>query len=137
MHYITRSMVGITVGKQDEAIELPIGLRAYLEKLFITALTTMDGRMHALKKQFNLKYHIPLYINHKRAFYLTHPLRDLNTVCINYYQVLSIIKDSNGKGIVVFKDLSRLKINVDFARLKQKHEKTGKILNAIKNFVSA
>ncbi len=137
MHYIKRSSSGITIGLSDETKTVSIGLRAYLEQLCNDVLTTMDGRMHALRKQLALKYHVPLYINRRVALYTTHPLRHMDTVCINYYEVLSIDPHTHNQSCVVFKDLSCLVVDVSRERLSKKHEKTGRILANIAKIVSA
>ena len=131
MYYIVKSSSGLLIKTQYDTQTVSKGLLQFINELMIEEYTTYEGRRKALKKKFNLKYNIPIYVHETCCFYTTKSIRDIETVCINYHKVLTIKKTSDNQTEVVFKDLHTLRVNTPYNKVKRKHVQTEKFLALI------
>lgn len=131
MYYIKKTNSGLLIKTQYETHTIKKGMKQFLNELMIEEYTTFDGRRHALKKKFNLKYNIPIYVHKDCCFYMTRSLRDVTNICINFHDVLTIRQAPDNKCDVVFKDLHILRVNVPYNTVLRKHRRTGEFLALI------
>ncbi|MFW5842011.1 MAG: competence protein ComK [Bacillota bacterium] len=131
MYYIKKSDCGLLIKTSYETQTINKGLKQFLNELLIEELTTFEGRRTALKKKYNLKYNIPIYVHDTCCFYTTKTLRDIDNVCINFHDVLTIKEAPNNKTEIVFKDLHILRVNAPYNTILRKHKRTGEVLALI------
>lgn len=131
MYYIKKSDSGLLIKTPYETQTIKKGVKQFLNELMIEECTTFEGRRKALKKKFNLKYNIPIYVHEACCFYTTKTLRDVDNVCVNFHDVLTIKQAPNNKADIVFKDLHILRVNASYNTIVRKHQRTGEFLALI------
>ncbi len=125
MEYIMKVEDGILVSIKGEKTRYKKGLKQFLNELLLNEYATYEGRIHAIRKRYNMYRNIPVYINDQYCFYTIHSLRHHQAMCINYHAVLSIRKTSTSSTEVIFKNLNIMKIPVPYAYVIRKHMRTG------------
>ncbi len=131
MYYIRRSQKGLYVVKEYQEDYVNMGLKKYLNELMLKSHVTLNGRLDALKKRYKLTQNIPIYINESICFYTTKPLREYETICINFCNVLSLRERDDTNSEIIFKNLKILKVNIPYSLLIKKHAQTARILDQI------
>jgi competence transcription factor ComK len=131
MYYIKKSESGLLIKTEFETQTIKKGMKQFLNELMIEEFTTFEGRRKALKKKFNLKYNIPIYVHDACCFYTTKTFRDMDNICINYHEVITIKKTPDNKADIVFKNLHVLSVNTTYNRILRKHQRTGDFLALI------
>ena len=131
MFYMKRTPKGLYVVKEHQSEVIQKGLRQYINELMMNEFVTLDGRISALKKKFGLKNNVPMYIHQSCCLYTTKPLRDFNTICINYCNVLSVRETKTHQAEIIFKNLTILKLDIPYSTVMRKHIHAGRFLNRI------
>lgn len=131
MYYIKKSNSGLLIKTPYETQTIRKGMKQFLNELMIEECTTFEGRRKALKKKYNLKYNIPIYVHDACCFYTTKTFRDVDNICINYHNVLTIKEAPDNHSDVVFKDLHILRVNTAYNTLLRKHKRTGEFIALI------
>ncbi len=83
-------------------------LNKYLNRILIDDLTTLKGRMDAVKNKYQFKKLIPLYINETLCLMPIDNKKSINNIYINIKSI-NFIKDST---TIVFYNGEELKINI-------------------------
>jgi competence transcription factor ComK len=117
---------------ENETIEVSIfetkkhgvPVKKYFEKLCLRELTTLRGRIDAIKKIYQYKYNVPVYINRELIFF---KIRSDKTYWINAVQVTGIIKQEKGANLT-FKNGNVLKTNLSYRSLFNSYKKAMRIL---------
>ena len=93
--------------------------KGYINGLCIDSFSTLKGRTQAIKKQLNIKYNVPVFINEKNILFKVKQ-NDMNYY-INYYEILDIDKQKE-KTVIVFKDLEVLRLDISKRIIKSRLE---------------
>ncbi len=131
MYYIKRNAGGVEVYDGHTVHTLSSGMQSVFNSLCLKELTTFKGRMDALKKHFERRYNLPVYINETMCFYGSAPIRRPEAVYVNFFDVLSL-RDLGGRTEILFKDLSVLLLDVPYERMHRRHQGTKAFLRRIK-----
>ncbi|HHX80774.1 MAG TPA: hypothetical protein GX692_06905 [Acholeplasmataceae bacterium] len=118
--------------KETETIEvstydtkkLGIPVKKLFENFCLCELTTLKGRVDAIKKIYHYKYNVPVYINRKLVFF---KIRFEETYWINAMQVAGIVKEGKGAALT-FKNGLVLKTSVSYRSLLNSYNKAMRIL---------
>ena len=123
MDYIKKVSKGILVSHKGEEKLIKKGLRQFFNELLINEYVTLSGRLEAIKRKHRLFRNIPIYINHSHCFYTLTSIRSNNTLCLNYYQILSFQKLTKTQTLVLFTNLSKIIVEMEYERILKKHSK--------------
>jgi len=128
INYIINSNLGVEIYKND-TLEIINGTSlTYIKKLCIEALFTYDGYLKSVKKKFNFKYKIPVYINDSIILIQTKRARDYDNIWINYASIKNLKYNIDSIEITFYNN-KILKLNQSFIKL----EKQIKYLSEIRN----
>ena len=112
----------------DELEELDILPERYLDNLCLTELTTLEGRVNAIKKKYHVIKNIPIYIKENLVLFPTHNKKSINSIYIKSIEPIS------NKTKVIFYDNQEILVNRDAHLLKVNYEKCLKINNQINQY---
>lgn len=81
--------------------------KSYVNSLCINNLSTLEGRIKATKKLLNIKYNVPIYVNHEiLLFKITN---NEEKIWINYFNI-KLIDYGKERVVIIFKDTERLNL---------------------------
>lgn len=98
-------------------------VKKIFEELCLRELTTLEGRIDAVRKLYGYKYNVPVYVNEEMLFF---------KICgnkihwLNFSQVASIIKTKHGTDFV-FKDGTVLNTGANYRTSLRAYEKAATI----------
>lgn len=110
--------------------EQPYNIERYLNMLCLNELTTLEGRIEAIKNKFNLIKNVPIYINPHLVLFTIKCTKTIDNIYVNSIYIKSIIKNEKICRII-FYDNQEININSTYSTLKTKYEKCIKIKNQI------
>lgn len=129
--YLKKNNRAIIVVTQNGESILPVTIETFLNGFCINALTTLQGRIVAIKQKYNIRKNVPIYISHQLFLFSTFNKRDLNNIYINAYNILTIKKDAENNAVIIFKNRSELLIGKKYEIIKSYYEKALIINNDI------
>ncbi len=129
MQFIERTTEGLRIKSRDKDQVVKKGLKQYLDTLLQKEYATFDGRIKALRREYGLKNNVPIYIHERLCFYMSTNIRDAQSTCINFHEVLSIREGTDSNSEIIFKDLTIKKIPVSYQKLLKRHIHTARFLN--------
>lgn len=129
--YIKQGNREILIHTSKEKIRIDLRLDKLFDKWCLEELTTYKGRMEAIRKKYQLKKLVPIYINKHLMFFPTNPKKDINNIYINPLNILEIVRDVENKTIVVFKNKEKLFIDKDFESINRYYQRSLNIYNLI------
>ncbi|HHZ17867.1 MAG TPA: hypothetical protein GX390_01120 [Acholeplasmataceae bacterium] len=97
----------------------PLTARQLFENLLLREMTTLKGRIDALRKLFSFAYNVPVYINPAMVFF---KVSGKERLWVNGANVATI-KNRTGKGIIIFKCGILLATDKNYRTLKNAYEK--------------
>ena len=109
----------IKIYETREIKVLSLSFEKYINDLLLNDLTTYTGRIEAIKKKYNYRKLVPIYINDTICFI---PLenKEYNSIYINVYSVYKIIYDKiifiDGSSLLIYKNLQTISNNINRAR---------------------
>lgn len=83
------------------------------DEYLLNHLTTLKGRLDAIKKVYHINKNIPVYLDYNLIFIQIFNKKQTNNIYINICRIIDMIKD-NEDTIIVFDDGSKLKIKKPF-----------------------
>ena len=98
-------------------------IETYIDNILLNDLTTYKGRLDAVKKKYNYKKLIPIYINQYICLIPLYSLKSEYNLYINIYNILDI----NGSTIIAFKNGMKIKINKQIKTIKDYVKRARKI----------
>lgn len=110
---------------QDE-IEIDIMLDELLERVCLKDLTTLKGRIDAIKKVYHIHKYIPIYLTEDIILITVFNKKQIDNIYINTCNIIDMVKDNN-KTIIVFLDRSQLIINKSYRLVKRYFDQSFKI----------
>jgi hypothetical protein len=129
MQFIERTTEGLRIKSRDKDQVVKKGLKQYLDTLLQKEYATFDGRIKALRREYGLKNNVPIYIHERLCFYMSTNIRDAQSTCINFHEVLSIREGTDSNSEIIFKDLTIKKIPVSYQKLLKRHIHTARFLS--------
>ncbi|HEY8395746.1 MAG TPA: competence protein ComK [Bacilli bacterium] len=121
--YFIETENGATQVSTDDTKKFGIPVTKIFEQLCLQELTTLKGRIDAVKKLFDYKYNVPVFVNSDLLFF---KVRDEKIYWINFVQISSIIKTKIGTDFA-FKDGTLLKTKANYRSSLNAYKKTLKI----------
>ncbi len=128
VYYVKRNEDGIYLKTESASTNLNIGLKNYLNSLCLKNMSTYDGRRTAAVKLLRQKSNIPIYINKELIVYPTKPIREYDTVFVNFFAVLSIKSLSKKATLFTFANLEELIVEISIQKILKQHKRI-KIIN--------
>lgn len=105
----------------------------YLNKLCLQELTTLEGRLEAIKCNFNIVKNVPIYITENLVLFSTNNKRKLENKYINSIYI-KYIKEENDKTKIVFYDDQFVYVQNSYHIVNNSYEKCLKIKKQINQF---
>lgn len=127
MYYIKKHHAGIKIVSKDGYIIKDISMQRYLNILCLRVLTTLEGRIKALRHWTNYQRNLPLYIDKQHCFIHTEYLHSPNNLCINVTKILALKKAKNHT-IIIFEDATQLRVEKDYQKIKKRLKRAEVIL---------
>lgn len=127
MNYIRRNNKGIEVSINGKLMYINKGIRWYLNDLCIKNLSTLDGRIDAVKKKYNIKHKVPIFVDSKCILFSTGSMRDFEVVYINYFEMIEY-SSKDEKTIIYFKDGTNIDIKLSLKIVRKQVSKIQYIL---------
>lgn len=119
------------INKESESFS--ISILKYLDSLCLKNLTTLEGRLDAIKYNFNIVKNVPIYITENLVLFATHNKRNSQNKYINSIYVKSIEKvDSAIK--IEFYDGEFVLVKNSYHIIKNNYEKCLKIKKQINQY---
>lgn len=119
------------INKESESFS--ISILKYLDSLCLKNLTTLEGRLDAIKYNFNIVKNVPIYITENLVLFTTHNKRNSQNKYINSIYVKSIEKvDSAIK--IEFYDGEFVLVKNSYHIIKNNYEKCLKIKKQINQY---
>lgn len=109
IRYVRRLPSGILLEVSDggnEERDEP--LARWFSRLAQRNLSTWEGRILAVKRQFGLKSRVPLFLSEDCLLLPIRAWRSPEAFYVNYHAIRSWEKDERGNAVVVFSDGNRL-----------------------------
>jgi len=115
----------------DEKIN--VSLLQYLNDLCLKELTTLDGRIKAIKQSYKIIKNVPIYISEDKVFFNVEKLTASNNLLINTKFVKAVEPLENKCKIIFYNNLSII-INKEYQVIRNKIEKCLKIKTQINHY---
>lgn len=108
-----------------------ISINQHFNDLCMQDLTTLQGRITAIKTIFSYNYNPPIYINNDLIFF---KVKDKNTFWING-ALIEDIKNKNNKCLIIFKGGFYLDLNKNYRTIMSNWLKIKEIINYKNGFI--
>lgn len=126
-----RSTVIHYINNESEVVEvLP---ERYLNNLYLNELTTLKGRIEAIKTKYHVIKNTPIYIKENLVLFPTHNKKSINNIYVNSIYIKHI-ESSMDRSKVIFYDNQEILIDKDIHLLKNIYEKCLKVNNQINQY---
>lgn len=111
IRYVRRLSSGKLLVVSDAGkVELDEPLTRWFSRLAEENLSTWEGRILAVKRQFGLRSRVPLYLAEDCLLLPVRTWRSPEAFYLNYHAVRSWEKDAEGNAVVRFADRARLSV---------------------------
>ena len=85
-------------------------MEEYLNKVLLNQLTTLKGRLDAIKKLYGFRKLVPLYITNTLILFPINNLKDYENIYINAVNIINIYKHGS-KTVIEFQGSTKLCVN--------------------------
>lgn len=113
INYIINTNIGTKIYQENGFIYEKNSNLAYIKKLCLEAMFSYEGYLKAIKKIYQFKYKIPVYINNSLMFIQTKRARDYDNIWINYASIKNI-KYLDQDIEIIFYNNQKLRIKYSF-----------------------
>lgn len=110
--------------------EIPINIDNYFNNLCLNELTTLTGRMNAIKLKYHIIKNVPIYINKQLVFFPSNNTKSIDNIYINSIYI-KFIENMDSKCRIIFFNNQELIVDNSYNIIKNKYEKCIKIKNQI------
>lgn len=117
----------------DEWEELSVLPERYLDYLCLQQLTTLEGRVEATKKKYQIVKNVPIYIKEDLILFQTKSKKALDNIYINSMYIRKIQEEKN-QTKVTFYDNQIIVVDKSYHAIKLNYEKCIKIKNQINQY---
>lgn len=117
----------------NEVEELEILLDRYLNNLCLDYLTTLSGRVNAIKEKYHIVKNVPIYISENLVLFPTSNKKHYSNIYLNSIYIKKI-QPQEDKTTIIFYDNQSIQIDKNYHTIKLSYEKCLKIINQIKNY---
>lgn len=114
----------------NEVEEKEILLEKYLNNICLEFLTTLSGRIEAIKEKYNIVKNVPIYIKDNLVLFPTFSKNHISNIFLNSIYIKKILPYED-KTIIVFYDNQELIIDKHYHTIKLSYEKCLKLINKI------
>ena len=118
-----RSTKIVDIYKEIETNEL---INVVINKACLKHLTTLDGRLEAIKKGYNIYKLIPIYISNNLILQPLYSSRNWNQIYINICNIKKVIKVNDFTVITFINDIT-INIDISYERFKRFYKNCLKI----------
>ena len=122
MNYIKTSKSKIIISSFQKQKIYKITINNYLDKKLSIYLTTLEGRMQAIKNKYHICKLIPIYIDNNLCLQPIFKITSERNIFVNIYNINKII-DYGNYSIVLFYDSEELILKMKSKTLKNKIKK--------------
>lgn len=117
----------------NEFEEIEDSPERYLNNLCLNELTTLNGRIEAIKTKYHIIKNTPIYIKDNLVLFPTHNKKSIENIYVNSIYIKDI-ESSMDKSKVIFYDNQEILIDKDIHLLKNLYEKCLKVNNQINQY---
>lgn len=108
MKYIKREYCGFEIDGQT----YDGGMISFVNSMCIQNMSTYKGRLDASKVILNRSSNLPVYVNENICLFPTESIRNYGCFLVNVHQVLHVKSNGKKSCIIIFYDLSVIKVSV-------------------------
>jgi hypothetical protein len=111
-HHNKETIVMVKEGKKV----LESSLEEFLSPYFLEYLTTLKGRVDAIRLKYHIRKNVPLFVDETLNLFPTSDLKDLNNIFLNAYNIKRVY-DFQRKTKVEFKSGHELIISQPYSKV--------------------
>ena len=119
INYIKTSYDKIIIN--DETI-INQSINNYLNYILLQQITTLEGRVDAIKKIYGFKKLVPIYINKNNILFPVYNLKEYENIYINACSVIGVYK-RDSKTVIEFVGFKKLIINKSIKQILKNFER--------------
>ncbi len=124
--YLVKNNRSTNIVYSNKEINIKQTINNILNHECLKTLSTLDGRINAIKQQYNIYKFIPIYLNENLILQPIYPKKHWRQIYINICNVKKIEEIKNGTKILFNKNII-LVVETPYPRIKQYLEKCLKI----------
>ncbi|MBQ3001613.1 MAG: competence protein ComK [Bacilli bacterium] len=110
--------------------KINISWKRYIEELCIENLSTLDGRIKAVKRKYGWIKHTPIYVNNDLVLFYINALKDNNNYFINVKNIVNM--EGNDKSTyITFVNNEKIVLNIAYRKIKSYYKKAIILLNKL------
>ena len=125
--YIRKSNRQTIIKHREQKIIIDKVINEVLNDLCLTNLSTLKGRVDAVRCLLHLRKFIPVYVNEELILIPVYNSRYWDQIFVNFFMIDNIIKVGENTSRINFYDNSTLTVELSYLRLKRLIEKCLKI----------
>lgn len=110
-----------------------ISAKNYLNNICLNMMTTLEGRVAAIKQNFNIIKNVPIFITQDLVLFTMNDYKATYNIFINCVYIKQIEENIDGCTII-FYDNSQLKLEKKYQFINNKYEKCIKIIKKINQY---
>ncbi len=134
IEYIKHVNLSTIIYQTNDELTINKPMLAYIKDLCHKQLFDYDGYKKAVKKQFGIKYKIPLYINSFTELIPLERIKNYDNIWINYAAISDIIKLNKGCEII-FTSGRAIMVKYSYHMVRKQIKRLEEIINyASKHF---
>jgi hypothetical protein len=96
------------------------------DNYLLNQLTTLNGRLDAIKKVYHINKNIPVFLDNNLVFIQTFNKKQHENIYINVHRIIDMIKDKENT-IIIFEDESKLLVEKPLHIIKKYYNNSLKI----------
>lgn len=128
MNYIMRGTKGILISSNKGITTINSGIIQYLDILCINQLSTYKGRLLSVKKKYNIKRNIPLFIHEQLLLIPLKSIQEYDSCLINFHHIL-LVEGNKERTKITFLDGTILHYNISANKTRKLISKCTRIVD--------
>ena len=114
--------------KKIDSIEFVVNedICGLFDNYLLNQLTTLKGRLDAIKKVYHINKNIPVFLDNNLVFIQTFNKKQHENIYINVHRIIDMIKDKEST-IIIFEDDSKLTVDKPLHIIKKYYNNSLKI----------
>lgn len=124
--YLIGDSSSTNIVKVHEEIELDKPIKKVINQTCLKFLTTIEGRIEAIKQVYKISKFVPIYINNNLILQPVNSIKNWQQIYINIYNIKKVNK-VNDQVVITFINDKVLYLDISYERMKRYLKKCLKI----------
>jgi competence transcription factor ComK len=97
--------------------------KEFINPYCIAQLTTLKGRIDAIKIKYRMRKHIPIFIDLELNLFPTSNQKDINNIYVNAYNIKRVLELEDNQTIIIFKNDDKLVIHKSYKIIYRNYQR--------------